>query len=687
MSIEPEWRPLCRIGGAAAIAVLALVPFQIAVFAIWPLPETTAAWFAMFAERPVIALLDMDLLLLVDQLLITVMFLALYVALRRTSASLMAIALVLSVVALATLIASNPGFEMLQLAGRHAAAPEAADRAHLLAAGDAALASWTGTAFNASYVLGALASVIAAALMLRSPHFSRATGWIGLVFALPNLIPATAGAIGLWISLVTLIPMWIWLALIARRLLQLGAPGERRARRPPRPCRRARDGDRSRLRRRAPRRGVPGALRRQLRRERRRRDRDDRRARLGARARRPRRVGGVEPARPRDGDPRDRRAASPRPERCPMTLLPTFLPAPRVRQLDRVAVAAPPDEAWRAVRNLDLYDLDLARWLFALRIAPERALARLRGRPVPPSRRARIEDITAPGSGFAVLAETPGEELVIGATGRFWEPAITWRPVPANGFAAFDEPGWGQVAWNLRVDPRRAGGSWIACEVRVRTTDDASWRRFRRYWRLIGPFSHAIRAAFLRRMVRRLGAAPDARRALPGDELLAAARFERTHRAVIDAPPAALWPWLVQLGGGRAGWYSIDRLDNAGIPSADRIIPELQRLAPGDVIPGRPGETGGFAVLALDPARALVLGSPSLVAGGGAAGEPFYRVTWAFVLDPVGDDATELLVRVRAAFAPSWKATAASVVLGIEHEIMERVQLRNLARRAAGAVA
>lgn len=92
--------------------------------------------------------------------------------------------------------------------------------------------------------------------------------------------------------------------------------------------------------------------------------------------------------------------------------------------------------------------------------------------------------------------------------------------------------------------------------------------------------------------------------ALPGDEFLPAARAEATHEIDIAAPPASVWPWLVQMGRGRGGWYSYDLLDNGGEPSADRIIPELQHLAVGDLIRMTPTDDGGVAVLVLEPPRA-----------------------------------------------------------------------------------
>ena len=64
-------------------------------------------------------------------------------------------------------------------------------------------------------------------------------------------------------------------------------------------------------------------------------------------------------------------------------------------------------------------------------------------------------------------------------------------------------------------------------------------------------------------------------RMLPGDELISRAHAMITHGITIQRPRREVWPWLVQMGGGRAGWYSYDRIDNDGRPSADRIVPDL----------------------------------------------------------------------------------------------------------------
>jgi hypothetical protein len=222
MPPDAHWRTLYRIGAAAAIGVLALVPVQMLVFVTTPPPDTVTGWFALYERSPLLGLLDMDLLLIVDQVLIAVMFLALCVALRRANPSWIAVALLLAVAAFAAYLASNPAFEMLDLSRRYATASTEAERAVTLGAGEAMVASWTGTAFSVGYVLGALAFLIVSAVMLRSDVFGRVTAWVGLVFGVVSLVPASAGTVGLVFSLLSLIPMWVWLVLIARRLRQLG---------------------------------------------------------------------------------------------------------------------------------------------------------------------------------------------------------------------------------------------------------------------------------------------------------------------------------------------------------------------------------------------------------------------------------------------------------------------------------
>jgi len=90
----------------------------------------------------------------------------------------------------------------------------------------------------------------------------------------------------------------------------------------------------------------------------------------------------------------------------------------------------------------------------------------------------------------------------------------------------------------------------------------------------------------------------------PGDDLVTDANVVESRGVEIDAPPDAVWPWLIQMGYNRAGWYSYDVVDMKGA-SVDRILPELQRLAVGDLVANSPDTA--FVVRALEPGRALVL--------------------------------------------------------------------------------
>ncbi len=144
----------------------------------------------------------------------------------------------------------------------------------------------------------------------------------------------------------------------------------------------------------------------------------------------------------------------------------------------------------------------------------------------------------------------------------------------------------------------------------------------------------------------------DAASALPGDEHVPRPTFSSTRIITIRARPEEIWPWLVQMGQGRGGMYSYDVLENLlrlEVRSTDRIVPELQNLKVGDVIPIEPGGSG-YTVIDMKPNEYLLLlakGAPQGVVGQGlqaASGE----TTWLFLLRPVDPEHTQLVVRWRA---------------------------------------
>jgi hypothetical protein len=173
---------------------------------------------------------------------------------------------------------------------------------------------------------------------------------------------------------------------------------------------------------------------------------------------------------------------------------------------------------------------------------------------------------------------------------------------------------------------------------------------------------------------------------LPGDDLVHA-QYVTTHAVTIARSPAAVWPWLVQMGYARGGWYSYDWLERAiGIGdfaeggSAGRVVAHLQSLTLGDTVDLSPN--GGFTVVGLDPARSLVLQIPMDPLTGGPASDRSRVVldwSWAFVLEPV-DQGCRLLVRVRGELHPRWLAVAFPLLDPV-HLVMERKMLRTIKQR------
>ena len=368
-----------------------------------------------------------------------------------------------------------------------------------------------------------------------------------------------------------------------------------------------------------------------------------------------------------------------------MSALDQLIPAPRLLERDHVDVAADPVRAWERVRDGDLATSPLVRALFTLREIPDRLAGRH------PDARLRLDDLasTPERPGFQVLVEEPPVEVAVGAIGKVWKPEIPFVHVPdAAAFAGFAEPDYVRVAWAVRVERRGPDVTRIELELRVDATDEAAWRKFRAYFLLIGPASRFIRRSGLKAIAHDVEGSrhDDDARPMPGDGLLPDALAQFTDGITIHAAPESIWPWLVQMGSGRAGFYSVDLLDNANRRSAREIHPELQTIAVGDVLPARPGQKDGFEVLAVEEPRALVLGG--LFDGerqlAFAAPRParYSHVTWAFALEPIDAARTRLRARVRAALPE--EAGVRLAWIGPLHHLMERAQLENLKARVEG---
>ncbi|MFI2104650.1 SRPBCC family protein [Isoptericola sp. NPDC019693] len=194
-------------------------------------------------------------------------------------------------------------------------------------------------------------------------------------------------------------------------------------------------------------------------------------------------------------------------------------------------------------------------------------------------------------------------------------------------------------------------------------------------------------ALLTRRMTQTWGtAALEADLPLPGDDLVRGASVVATRAVGIGVPASRVWPWLVQLGYGRGGFYSHDRLERAvglDIRSADRVEPAWQDLAVGD----RVDLAGGFGlrVAALEPGRHIVLHGGEPGRGEPVAGSPPFDFSWAFVLLPWEgrDVGTRLLVRER--YRPH--GTVGRVVVEatqVASWVMSAAMLRGIRDRAEG---
>jgi hypothetical protein len=211
-------------------------------------------------------------------------------------------------------------------------------------------------------------------------------------------------------------------------------------------------------------------------------------------------------------------------------------------------------------------------------------------------------------------------------------------------------------------------------------------RRSRRPLLLAAP---VLYFAALRPRLLGWGASREERRqSLPGDDLVAA-RWQTTRGIDISAHAEEVWPWLLQMGYGRGGWYSYDRLERrvgagefAEGGSARRLIPQLQQLAVGDIVALSPA--GGPTVAVLDPARALVLHYRMNLLTAAAAHDSDPAIldwTWAFVLTPVNEASCRLLARVRAEYRPRWLLPLLPFLLEPVHFLMERKMLRTIERQ------
>ena len=207
----------------------------------------------------------------------------------------------------------------------------------------------------------------------------------------------------------------------------------------------------------------------------------------------------------------------------------------------------------------------------------------------------------------------------------------------------------------------------------------------------------ALAEAILIRLGQTYGSVPaDRALDLPGDDIVPNPQVVTNHAIDIDAPPDSVWPWLVQMGWHRAGWYTARWVDQLlfplNWPSANRIIPELQNIQVGDFIPdGAPETECGLIVERLEPGRAMALRSTSHLPMSWR-GKVSLDWSWVFVLRPLdGGQRTRFHFRSRWVTSPWWMTLFGWAIVPADflmsHDMLHGVKVRAeaLARqRSAG---
>lgn len=172
-------------------------------------------------------------------------------------------------------------------------------------------------------------------------------------------------------------------------------------------------------------------------------------------------------------------------------LLDRFMPSYEVREYHEIQVAAPVEIAYEAVRAMDVNRSRLVRGIFRARQLVMRG-----DEGAPPTPRTLVEETQA--LGWAVLAEEPGREIVLGAVTQPWVANVRFEGLSPDEFAAFDRPAYVKIAFTLSAEPLNGLRSIVRTETRVMTTDRYARERFRRYWAAVSPGVRLIRVEGLR---------------------------------------------------------------------------------------------------------------------------------------------------------------------------------------------
>ena len=215
-----NFQPLYRTAQFLTIAMLIFIPLQIVIYVVSPPPDTVKGFFELYHQSPFLGLLSLDFIYLFNNMIIAVIYSALFVLLYQEKPAVVLLAFIFGLIGVACYYPSNPAFEMLSLSNQYfISLPE--QKMLYLAAGEAAMAGYTGTSFDAYYVFSTLSLLLFAWAILKSAKLKKSVGWWGLVSGLFMIVPSSAGTLGMIFSLLSLIPWTVFVALLMLKFKEL----------------------------------------------------------------------------------------------------------------------------------------------------------------------------------------------------------------------------------------------------------------------------------------------------------------------------------------------------------------------------------------------------------------------------------------------------------------------------------
>jgi len=164
------------------------------------------------------------------------------------------------------------------------------------------------------------------------------------------------------------------------------------------------------------------------------------------------------------------------------------------------------------------------------------------------------------------------------------------------------------------------------------------------------------------------------KRSMPGDEIVGKPSFNATRAVTIHAPAQNIYPWIVQMGVTRAGWYSYDLLDNLGRRSAESILPEHQNIQVGDLIPLSPDGKQGMRVKYFRKNKWMLWWDEK--------GD----TSWVWEIHPEGEGSARLITRVRVKYRFFSPAILFNLLIEFFDILMMRKSMLGIKKRAENSL-